>query len=405
MLTTGGVRLGLIGAGGFAAFLADAIADLPGAALVAVADADPTRARAMAARHGIAAVPDANALLALSDVDAVLIATPPAAHAGLALAALRAGRHVFCEKPMATTAADADAVLAATEASGLVLAVDHVLRYNPLLRAVAGLQAGGLLPAVRRFAFENDAADEDLPAGHWFWDEGASGGILVEHGVHFFDAARVLLGSEPVRVQAIDTGRDGGPADTVVATAVHPGGALATHAHGFSHAHRAERQLMRLDFGVAEARVHGWIPLSADLDVWCDDAGADLLADLPARFAELCAVPGFRPAGTETAKVTVRRHAAPGPARARGRDHHLPHHATARLELGAPRDKRRVYAQSVRAAVHDFADCVHTGRTPVADAAAGWSAVQVAAAATASLHDGRTHDVPQARAASRARHP
>ncbi|MBQ0906006.1 Gfo/Idh/MocA family oxidoreductase [Micromonospora sp. U21] len=60
-----------------------------------------------------------------------------------------------------------------------------------------------MLGPVRRLAFENDASDEDLGPEHWFWDERASGGIFVEHGVHFFDAADALVGSTPESVQGM----------------------------------------------------------------------------------------------------------------------------------------------------------------------------------------------------------
>ena len=127
--------------------------------------------------------------------------------------------------------ADAREVAAAAAASGRQLVVDHVLRYNPLLQALVILQAE-LLGPVQRFAFENDASDEHLPPDHWFWDEATSGGIFLEHGVHFFDAAHLLLGTEPLAVSATAAHRADGTTDLVSATALHPGGALATHTHG-----------------------------------------------------------------------------------------------------------------------------------------------------------------------------
>ena len=117
------------------------------------------------------------------------------------MAGLRSGRHAFYEKPLATEVSDAVEVADAAQAAHRALVVDHVLRHNPILRALTQLR-GGLLGPVQRFCFENDASDEDLPPNHWFWDEAQSGGIFVEHGVHFFDAARLLVGSAPVSVAA-----------------------------------------------------------------------------------------------------------------------------------------------------------------------------------------------------------
>lgn len=397
-MTTGErpLGLGLVGAGGFATFLASAFADLPEVRLDVVADTDAARAASLAAAHGAIAVSSADEVMARDSVDVVVIATPPGTHAELALAALAAGRHVFCEKPLATTIEQANAVRAAAvtaAATGQVLVVDHVLRYNPLLRALVELRDAGLLPAVQRFNFDNDAADEDLPEGHWFWDERHSGGIFVEHGVHFFDAASLLIGTEPELVQALGFRRASGTLDAVVATAAHPGGVSATHAHNFTHAHRAERQLTRLDFGTAEARVHGWIPLRAELDVWTDEDGAARLAALGGHPERLFDLPGFRRSGTELVEVSVERDAGSPRAIGRGRPHEVPHRVRALLALGADEDKQRVYAESVRAAMADLVRCARTGARPVADATAGRNAVRTAFAATRALREGTTRNV------------
>ena len=198
----------MVGAGRFARFLAGAVADLPDVRLVAVADSDPSRAADLAAALGARAVARWEDLLTDPEVAVVAVMTPPSSHATIARAALEAGRHVLCEKPLATDAAAAAEVVTAAERSGRVLVVDHVLRYNPLLRALCRLQ-GSLLGPLQRFAFENDASDEDLDATHWFWQEGTSGGILVEHGVHFFDAAHLLAGTLPEAVQAMSASRAG----------------------------------------------------------------------------------------------------------------------------------------------------------------------------------------------------
>ncbi len=384
--------VGVVGAGGFARFLAGAVADLPDVHVVAVADSDPSRAADLATVVGARAVTRWEDLLVDPEVAVVAIMTPPSSHATIARAALEAGRHVWCEKPLATDATAASDVLAATERSGKVLVVDHVLRYNPLLRALIRLQ-GTLLGPLQRFAFENDASDEDLEADHWFWQEGTSGGIFVEHGVHFFDAAHLLAGTLPETVQAMSASREDGTVDLVSATTRHPGGLLAGFAHGFTHAHRCERQLMRLDHGTAEVRVDGWIPVRAVLDGWTDDAGADLADELPQRAAELFAVDGYRLGSDAAISVEVRRDAGPATAMGRGRTHVVPHHVRAELTLGGAAAKQRVYAESVRAAVADLVRCVESGAAPVSGAREGWAAVVVADAARRAAAEGRTVDL------------
>jgi predicted dehydrogenase len=268
--------------------------------------------------------------------------------------------------------------------------VDHVLRYNPILRAVERLR-DPLLGPVQRFAFENDASDEDLGPDHWFWDEGISGGIFVEHGVHFFDAAHALIGSLPEAVQAMVGPRPGGAmVDLAVATTRHSGGVLATFAHGFSHAHRCERQLMRIDFGAAESRITGWIPVHAAIDVWTDDEGAALADRLPGHTRELLAVAGHRLDDQARVEVAVERDAGPERARARGLTRHLPHRARISIDLGGEAAKQRVYAESVRAAMADLVRCARTGARPVAGPDEGRAAVVVAAAARRSARQERT---------------
>ena len=389
---TGPLGIGLVGAGGFARFLAGAIADLPDVRLVAVADSDPSRAAELATMVGARAVPRGEDLLADPEVDVVAIMTPPSSHAPIARAAVEAGRHVWCEKPLATDATAAAAVLAAAERSGCVLVVDHALRYNPLLRALGRLQ-GSLLGPLQRFAFENDASDETLDPGHWFWEEGTSGGIFVEHGVHFFDAAHLLAGTLPEAVQAMSAAREDGTVDLVSATTRHPGGLLAGFTHGFSHAHRCERQLMRLDHGTVEVRVDGWIPVRAVLDGWTDDAGADIVDALPERAAELFAVDGYRLGDDAAITVDVARDAGTTSAVGRGGTHVVPHHVRAELTLGGPAAKERVYAESVRAAFADLVRCVMTGDAPRSGVREGWAAVVVADAARRSAADGCTIDL------------
>jgi predicted dehydrogenase len=368
----------LVGAGRFGRFIADSAADLPGLVVRAVADPDARRARALAERIGAEPVDGWEPMLADERIDAVLVATPPNTHAEIARAALLAGRHVFCEKPLGTSEGEARELAQLAEKQQRVLVVDHVLRYNPLLRALLPLR-DGLLGPVQRFCFENDASDEDLDPGHWFWEEARSGGIFLEHGVHFFDAAAMLLERPPTAVQASSARRaPGGPVDLVSATVSHGPDVLATHTHGFSHAHRCERQLMRIDHGNAEVRIEGWIPVVGVIDAWTDDTGVAVAEDLAARQSGLAIT------------LEVARDAGGARARARGQDLVLPHHVWVHLSLGGHAAKQAVYAASVRAAVADLVRCARTGAEPVSNGWTAAAAVAVAAAATRAAATGRT---------------
>ncbi len=366
---------------------------LPEVQLVALTDEDPARAARLAAVTGATIAADPAALLADNRVEAVIIATPPSTHAALAIQALEAGRHVFSEKPMALSVEDAQRVSAAAASSGHAYVVDHVIRYNPIIIAVERLRDEGLVGPLLRFGFENAASDEFLQPGHWFWDPELSGGILLEHGVHFFDVAAHLIGAPAHTVQAMGFRRADGRVDTVVATVAHANGVLATHAHGFCHASRAEHQLMRLDCGLTEILIHGWIPLLAEFDAWVDDQGAQAYEALPARAQELLHVPGACPSGIETITVTVQRNAADPATHTRDSDFQAPHRVTATIDLGWPEAHLRVYTESVRAVLSDLATCVRTGRSPRAGIEAGAAAVQVACAGTHALADGTTVQV------------
>jgi predicted dehydrogenase len=385
------VRLGVVGAGRFATFLTGAVADLPDVAVHVVTDRDAEAAALLAKAYDARIAPSWQEMLDDPSVDVVVVATPPASHAEIAREALWCGKHVFCEKPLATTATDLDALVAAATAGDRVLVVDHVLRYNPLLAAVARLQAE-LLGTPQRFLFENDASDEDLHDAHWFWDQDASGGILVEHGVHFFDAAAMLLRRDATAVQAAVARRTTGHVDLVSATVHHGDDVLATHTHSFTHAHRAERQLMRLDHGSAETRIEGWIPVQAVVDLWTDDAGADLVEELPSR-TDLFDLDGFRLGPEAAVTVDVRRHAGTDHARGRGRDLTVPHQAMVTLTLGGHPAKAAVYAESVRSAMADLVRAVRTGSRPRSGVTEAVAATRLALAATRAAAERHTVDL------------
>ncbi len=176
--------------------------------------------------------------------------------------------------------------------------------------------------------------------------------------------------------------------DLVSATVAH-GDALATHTHSFTHAHRCERQLMRLDCGAAEVRVEGWIPVHAVIDAWTDDAGLTVAEGLPARTDELLHVDGFRRGPEAGIRVSCQPNAAPPRARARGLTREMPHRVRVELTLGGHEAKPAAYAESVRAAMTDLAARIADGGAPASGVAEGAAAVALATAATRAAQHGR----------------
>ncbi len=186
-MNSGEIRLGVIGCGGFGLYALQQFGQVPGVKLAGMAGTNREAARAAALRFGIPDIEEVDKLLARDDIDLVYIATPPFLHYPQAMAALEAGKHVICEKPLAMTVEQADVMIATARKHDRLLVANLMQRYNPVYDAVSRLIQSKTLGEPLHGYFENYASDENLPPAHWFWDRSKSGGIFIEHGVHFFD--------------------------------------------------------------------------------------------------------------------------------------------------------------------------------------------------------------------------
>lgn len=139
------IGVGLVGAGSFGRRLASRLPSVPGMRLVALHDADPATAAAASTELGVPASDSVGALIGHGDVSAVVIATPHASHAPIALEAAGAGRHLFVEKPLAVTTVDARRIADAARSAGVALVVGHVTRLLPVPRRVFELLDGGII--------------------------------------------------------------------------------------------------------------------------------------------------------------------------------------------------------------------------------------------------------------------
>ncbi len=197
-------RVALFGCGWIQDFHARGVLAHSRGELVAVANWREASARAFAERHGVPRVTtDWEALASDPGIDAAIVATPNALHAPQSIALLRAGKHVLVEKPMATSVAECDAMIAAAREGGAVLMVAHCWRFRDEVRAMrARVAAGELGEIVKTRGYGVHAGWG--PSG-WFVDPDlAGGGALVDMGVHAIDTARYLLGDpDPVRVCAV----------------------------------------------------------------------------------------------------------------------------------------------------------------------------------------------------------
>ena len=221
-------RVALVGAGRIARLHAEnAAARVPLLRLVAVADPAPGAAAALASELGCEATEDWRELLARDDVEALLVCSPSRLHPEQIVAAARAGKHVFCEKPIAAEVAAADRAVEAAEAAGIVLQVGYNRRFDRSFAAVREAVASGRVgePVIVRVT----ARDPEPPSRDYLEQ---TPGLFVDTTSHDLDLVRFVTGAEIVEVSAraaslvSDDARELGLADTAVTLVVLDTGAL-----------------------------------------------------------------------------------------------------------------------------------------------------------------------------------
>jgi len=225
----GGLGIGFVGAGNFArAMLLPRFQKLPAASLVGVSTATGMNAKSVGDRFGFGyATTDTAALLADAQVHAVVIATRHASHARFAAEALRAGKAVFVEKPLALDEAGLREVLAAQAETGGVLAVGFNRRFSPLAREVRDAFTPGL-PLALSYRINAGA----IPRESWIHDPDDGGGRIIGEVCHFVDLCQFVTGDLPVEAFAHALGGpEGGLHDTVTITLRFARGSVATIAY------------------------------------------------------------------------------------------------------------------------------------------------------------------------------
>ena len=245
-MSAGQIGIGILGAGMVARYHQQAVAacaDL-GARLVGVGHPDPARSALIADEFGAPRF-DPDALLAHPEIEIVCVCTPSGQHAAEAVAALRGGKHVLVEKPMALSLADADAMIAAAADAGRHLGVALQRRTDPqfqrLRAAVAEGRLGQLTLGLVSIPYYRPQRYYDQAAwrGTWALD---GGGVLMNQGIHLIDLLVWMMG-DPVDVQAraATLQRAVEVEDTLTATLRFANGALAavaattTSEPGFPH--------------------------------------------------------------------------------------------------------------------------------------------------------------------------
>jgi predicted dehydrogenase len=214
---TGRLRLAVVGAGNVAPLHLPGYLDHPRCDVVTVCDTVGERAAGLAGRFGIPQwTTRFDEVLADPSIDAVELLTPTHLHVEHALAALAAGKHVSCQKPVANSVDDGVAMAAAAERSGRVLRISECFRhYPPLVRAKELLDAGAIGTLthlrIRTVVGQTDSAFQTGldPDGYgWRLDDRSTGGHLFDDMVHKFAMALWLAGQQVTSVQAVVRRRD-----------------------------------------------------------------------------------------------------------------------------------------------------------------------------------------------------
>jgi predicted dehydrogenase len=200
----GTVRLGLLAA----ARITDPAVVVPaplvdGVELAAVAARSLDRAEAAASRWGVPrALGSYMEMVTSPDLDAVYVATPAALHERWTIAALEAGKHVLCEKPLSSNAGEARRMIDAAAAAGRVLMEAFHWRYHPLVAQMREVLDSGRIGAIERLDARFDLPDGHIPRTDIRWDLALGGGALMDLGCYCVQWVRWAVGEEPSVVSA-----------------------------------------------------------------------------------------------------------------------------------------------------------------------------------------------------------
>lgn len=193
---------------------ANEVSDIPGVLITAVWDEQPERGRQWAESRDAAFEPDYRKLLARSDVDGVIVASPTSMHRELIIAAAKAGKHVFTEKVLAPTRRDALEIASAVKQSGITFAISYPrLFWGPNMYMKQALNQGLIgAPTLLLARTSHNGATAGWLPDSFFNEQEAGGGAMMDFGAHPMYLARQLLG-RPVRITSIFNRFTGRPLD------------------------------------------------------------------------------------------------------------------------------------------------------------------------------------------------
>jgi len=352
------VRVAIIGYGFRAAGIVWHLQQLPEMfEVVAVCDVDEVRLAEARKMGDFATYEDYGELLAGEELDAVVVATPQDSHCEITLAALAAGAGVYCEKPMALTLADCDAMIAAADEAGKLLMIGQQMRHSVHLLTLAKMVADGEV-GDPRFMWCREFRNPFPATMRWAFDKTRSGGLLVEKSCHHFDVFNWLADSRPVRVFASGDAAvhkrifdvDSTIADHAVVTVEYESGCRASYE-------------LCMFAGAPDEVEYGLGPHIREIGV----IGSDGM---------------LRTEGFDLGRSKI--------------EQRWPHdHETTLHDVppAPPPEQRTPYNQTGAGIFYEFHECLTTGRPPFPDGAVGRNALAVALAAEESMASGQSVDL------------
>lgn len=228
------LRWGILGTGNIARQFAAGLASSTRTAVQAVASRTADTASAFAQAHRVPTAYGAyDQLLRDRAVDAVYVSLPNSMHHEWTVAALRAGKHVLCEKPVASNAAQAEEMFDAAQRSGRVLMEAFMYRSHPLTHAVLGAVRGGEIGQLKlvrtSFCFRTTKVE-----GNIRFDASLAGGALMDIGCYCLSLSRLVAGAEPLTAHAVGTLHASGVDESAAGVLTFPGGVVAAFTCGMT---------------------------------------------------------------------------------------------------------------------------------------------------------------------------
>lgn len=191
------VGLAIIGAGMMGKFHIQSFSEIKEARLVGVMDSTLARAKSLASKYGVDAYSDMDKLLTRDDLDGIVVCTPTYTHKSIIVKAAEAGKHVYCEKPMARTLKECDEMIKVAEKNKVKLMVSLVARfYFKKIKTLIDHGVVGDISVIRSSLLAW------TPGPDWFYDREKGGGMIIDSSMHCADLLRWLTGSEVNRVYA-----------------------------------------------------------------------------------------------------------------------------------------------------------------------------------------------------------